>query len=258
MTLQLMSFNIRFDNPHDGPHAWPHRRHFLAQIINDFETDILGTQEGRRPQLEELATLLPNLEMAIKHREWIEERMYPTLFYNPHKFKLIASDDIWLSETPNVAGSFSFESAFPRLCTWAHLEAAKGMQFICADVHLDHVKESTRLAQAKVLANELLKVSEELPIILMGDFNSAPNTLVRNQLLRDLRDLGDPWEILGREEKASYHNFGPIPADASRIDWFLLSKSIEPQHIELGLENKNGLWPSDHYPLKLKIALNNH
>lgn len=253
-----MSFNIRFDNPHDGPHAWPHRRQFLAQIINDFETDILGTQEGRQPQLEDLATLLPNLKMVNQHREWIEERMYPTLFYNPRKLKLITSNDIWLSETPNVAGSFSFESAFPRLCTWAHLKTVEDVEFICANVHLDHVKESTRLAQAKVLTSELSKISGELPIVLMGDFNSAPNTLVRNQLLRDLRDLSDPWEIIGREEMASYHNFGPIPADASRIDWFLLSKSIEAQSIELGLENQDGLWPSDHYPLKLKIALSNH
>src|SRR5690606_18368152 len=118
----------------------------------------------------------------------------------PKKFKFIKSDDFWLSETPNIAGSFSFESAFPRLCTWAHLKTNQGVVFICADVHLDHVKESTRLAQAKVLAHELSKIAQDLPIILMGDFNSAPNTLVRNQLLRDLRDLGDPWEILGREE----------------------------------------------------------
>ncbi len=252
-----MSFNIRFDNPHDGANAWPKRKDLLTGIIKDFRTEILGTQEGRKPQLLELASLLPTLSLVDNHREWIDERMYPCLFYNPKAFSLLESGDFWLSETPQVAGSSSFESAFPRLCTWAKFKHSSDLEILCANVHLDHVKESTRLAQARVLASELQGLGHEGPMILMGDFNSAPNSLVRNQLTRELRHFSDPWEILGLEEHASYHNFGPIPTDATRIDWFLLSEGLTPRYIELDCKQDNDLWPSDHYPLKLIIETNN-
>lgn len=252
-----MSFNIRFDNPHDGTNAWPYRRELLARIIRDFQTEILGTQEGREPQLRDLASLLPSMSLIDNHREWIEERMYPCLFYSPRSYALIESGDIWLSETPHTPGSTSFESAFPRLCTWARLRHHEGPELLCANVHLDHVKESTRLAQAKVLATELQKLEHTGPVILMGDFNSAPNSLVRNQMIREFRTLKDPWELLGLKEQASYHNFGPIPADATRIDWFLLSEDLKPRFIELDTRSQSELWPSDHYPLKLIIGSSN-
>lgn len=253
-----MSFNIRFDNPHDGAHVWTARREFVASIVSDFQTDLLGTQEGRAPQLEDLSSLLPRLQMATEHRDWIEERMYPTLFYNPERFKLIDSGDIWLSETPHLAGSSSFDSAFPRLCTWARLEVSKQLEFLAINVHLDHVKEATRLAQTKVMAEEVQEIANGLPLVLMGDFNSAPQSMVRNQLMREVRGLTDPWENFGHAETASYHNFGPVSSDASRIDWFLLSPELKPKAIEFDKVNQNELWPSDHYPLKLIIDLNNH
>lgn len=248
-----MSFNIRFDNPHDGQNSWPHRKEFLSRIIRDFQTDVLGTQEGRQPQIQELSKLLPSLSLVDGHRDWIEERMYPCLYYRPKNLSLMASGDIWLSETPDIPGSISFDSAFPRLCTWAQFKHHSGLEILAINVHLDHIKESTRLAQAKVLATEISKLNHSGPFILMGDFNSAPNSLVRNQLTRELRQLKDPWEELGLEEKASYHNFGPAPADASRIDWILVSDDLNPRFIELDDCHEGDLWPSDHYPLKLII-----
>jgi len=257
MEMRFMSFNIRFDNPHDGENAWPHRKEFLAGIIKDFRTEVLGTQEGRQPQLLELAELLPSLSIIDIHREWIDERMYPSLFYNPKVFSLVESGDIWLSETPDEAGSTSFDSAFPRLCTWAKLKHESGEVIFCVNAHLDHVKESTRLAQAKVLATEVCALAGDLPIIMMGDFNSAPTTLVRHQIMRDIRGITDPWETLKLPETVSYHKFGPLPPDGSRIDWFLVSPELTPKFLELDTVSRGNLWPSDHYPLKLIIALGN-
>jgi endonuclease/exonuclease/phosphatase family metal-dependent hydrolase len=257
MEMRFMSFNIRFDNPHDGDHAWPNRKEFLSGIIKDFRAEVLGTQEGRQPQLLELAELLPTLSLIDIHREWIDERMYPTLFYNPKIFSLIESGDIWLSKTPETPGSSSFDSAFPRLCTWAKLKRHSGEIIFFVNAHLDHVKESTRLSQAKVLTTEVTELAGDLPIIIMGDFNSAPNSMVRNQIMRELRGINDPWETLKLPEEVSYHKFGPTPDDGQRIDWFLVSQDFKPKYLELDKVSRDNLWPSDHYPLKLIIALGN-
>ena len=44
--VRVLSFNIRFDNPADGPNRWRHRRAWVAEIVG--EADVAGLQEARR------------------------------------------------------------------------------------------------------------------------------------------------------------------------------------------------------------------
>ena len=253
--LKLMTSNIRFDNEFDKENAWPHRKDFLSQVIQDFDPCILGTQEGREPQLRELENLLPHWKMLDHHRDWIEERMYPTLFFKETKMELKDSGDIWLSETPNIPGSKSFESAFPRLCTWMkvqHKEFQK--EFLIVNCHLDHVLQSTRKSQAGVLKNEINKVNQdELPLVIMGDFNDAPDSPVREVFHCSSLKVNDPWLDLEKEEETSYHKFKGENEDGSRIDWFLVNEQLKSKEVDLVKEHKEGRYPSDHFPVKLII-----
>ena len=112
MKFKVISANIRFDNPKDGKHDWNGRREIISKVINNYDTDLLGTQEGWQPQLNDLNSLLTDLEIVDSHRQWIEDRMYPSIFVNPTKIRVIDSGDVWLSETPYVAASKSFGSSF--------------------------------------------------------------------------------------------------------------------------------------------------
>jgi hypothetical protein len=38
--INVMSWNIRFDNPNDGVNAWPHRKDWVAEIINNNKIDL--------------------------------------------------------------------------------------------------------------------------------------------------------------------------------------------------------------------------
>ena len=80
--------------------------------------------------------------------------MYPSLFVRSEQMSVKKSGDIWLSETPLIAGSKSFKSAFPRLCTWASVmwfqvegDKSKGEPLFIVNCHLDHVLEETRIRQ---------------------------------------------------------------------------------------------------------------
>jgi hypothetical protein len=115
MNLCFISSNIRFDNPHDGTNAWSHRRINLTNTLLFHAPEVIATQEGRYDQLKDFEGLLQNYFIVDDHRSWIKERMYPTFFLKKKAFELIKSEDIWLSETPEIAGSKSFGSAFPRL-----------------------------------------------------------------------------------------------------------------------------------------------
>ena len=251
MSLRLITSNIRFENAADMDHDWSKRRELLAQVLLKFKADVIGTQEGREPQLRDLESLLNGFKIIDSHREWIDERMYPTLYINPEKIEVIKSGDIWLSETPEIDGSSSFNSAFPRLCTWATLKHKETKKtFFLINTHLDHILEETRVNQIKVLLEECNKANlDDHPIILMGDFNADHDSEVRKEVLRTWDFLHDPWHTLQLEEETSFHKFKGINNDGSRIDWILVDRSVKTHDIYMDKTSKDGLYPSDHFPV---------
>lgn len=246
----VISSNIRFSTTDDGAHRWENRCRLLARILLSHRPVIVATQEGREPQLRELAQLLSPLRLVADGRPWIAERMYPCIFVDPSSVEVYENGDFWLSETPLTPGSVSFESAFPRLCSWAHV-GMRGQKFLVASTHLDHVLDETRNKQAAVLVEQLRRLL--LPgekILLMGDFNDEPTSKTRSIIQRGLPELSDPWK---KSEESSHHPFsGTCPAGA-RIDWILLSSAIEVEDIFLEKSNEQGQWPSDHFPVVCKI-----
>jgi len=244
--MRIISSNIRYANPADGEHCWENRRDLLAETLLAHQPAILATQEGRQPQLVELAERLPPLKMIDQDRPWISERMYPCLFVDTTQFKILANGDFWLSETPQVPGSSSFGSAFPRLCTWARLERGE-KKILVANTHLDHVHAFTRHEQVRVLAQELHQLKQlNDSLILMGDFNDAPFSETRDILLGGFGNLSDPWHA---PEESSHHRFCGDCPDGHRIDWILLSQDLLPATVVLDKTTRHGRWPSDHFPV---------
>lgn len=256
MELTLVTCNIRFDNPADGDNAWIHRRLFLRDILLSHRPDVIATQEGRYDQLQDLNSLLEDYELIDQHRAWIGERMYPTFFIRKNVFEFMKSEDIWLSETPDVAGSKSFGSAFPRLMTWMKLQpvgSANDLWFV--NTHLDHMKEETRLGQVSVLSAEIQKFWKPADaLFIMGDFNSAPRGKVRDEIMKAFR-LQDAWKNFHAHEETSHHAFSGEEPNGNRIDWILVDNRVKVLSCELDKSSRNGKYPTDHFPVVTKITL---
>lgn len=254
MKLSVISSNIRFNNPADGANAWPHRRALLAETLNKHSPHIIATQEGRFDQLKEFEALLSDFEIVDQHRSWIKERMYPTLFIRKNFFEVIGSGDLWLSETPEVAGSFSFGSTFPRLMTWIKLQPKNtDKNLLVVNTHLDHKKSETRSEQIKVLAAQIKKLKEDRSsIILTGDFNDSPESEVRKTLVHELPQLVDSWNL---PEETSHHHFDGVCVGGSRIDWIMVDKNLKVTKSILDKSESDGRYPSDHFPVVCEISL---
>lgn len=256
MQLNLISCNIRFDNPADAQNAWAHRRGFLAETLLSHSPDLIATQEGRIHQLREFEADLVNFKILDQHRSWIGERMYPSIFIREDKFEYLNSGDIWLSETPDIAGSRSFESAFPRLMTWAHLQFKNSEQSIfVVNTHLDHIKAETRIRQAEVLVNEIERQwNRNCPLIIMGDFNESPEGEVKELLFHKF-ELNDCWKQFHSHEETSHHAFQGEMQNGSRIDWILADKKLSILSCEMDKSEKNGLYPTDHFPVICELSI---
>ncbi|MBT3979844.1 MAG: endonuclease/exonuclease/phosphatase family protein [Bacteriovoracaceae bacterium] len=255
--MKLITSNIRFDNPDDGSNGWDSRKSILADTLLSYSPTIIGTQEGRRPQLKELENLLGNLQLADTHREWIERRMYPGQFFSPSSVALLRATDVWLSDTPEIAGSKSFNSAFPRLCNIIeYITLADQKKFLICVVHLDHQLAQTRAEQARVLAEQLSKFnSENLPFAVMGDFNEGPDDEVHSLLHKMLPGIRDPWIEKKLAEQTTYHKFKGSYPEGKRIDWILLSNQFDVKSIEIDKHKSGDTFPSDHFPVRCEIEL---
>ena len=256
MNLKMISSNIRYENTNDGVHSWKNRKPLIQNIITEFSPDILATQEGLQSQIQSLAEGIP-LKLVSDHRSWISERMYPCLYVKEENIDINDSGDIWLSETPHISGSISFKSSFPRLCTWSRISHKKNkQQYLIINTHLDHVLEETRVQQIQVLIHEIQNINKmNLPLILMGDFNDSPKSLVQKKIFETL-NLKDPWLEENLPEETSHHSFLGEKATGDRIDWILVPKTFSIKEIKFEKKCFNNIYPSDHYPLLATLIPN--
>jgi endonuclease/exonuclease/phosphatase family metal-dependent hydrolase len=181
--------------------------------------------------------------------------MYPTFFLKKNVFEVLKSEDIWLSETPDVAGSKSFGSAFPRLFTWMKIQPKNTvLNFLFINTHLYHIKEDTRLGQIHVLVSEIKKISDPASkLIIMGDFNDSPDSKIREYLQQEFSGLQDAWKIFHKTEETSHHSFNGICENGSRIDWVMIDQKLKVEECFLEKKSTEGKFPSDHFPVVCKI-----
>ena len=257
MQLCLITCNIRFDNPSDGQNSWPHRRSILADLLHRHRPRIIATQEGRFDQLKDLEGLLGNYELVDLHRSWIKERMYPSFYVEKDFFEVLGSEDLWLSETPEIAGSLSFESTFPRLMTWVRVQPKGSTQsLLFINTHLDHVKPATRAGQTRVLVSEIKRIWHgECPLILMGDFNESPTQDVRAIIDAEFSGIQDAWRLFNPVEESSHHPFSGVCPEGSRIDWILVDQRAKVESCRMNKEMINGQYPTDHFPVICEISI---
>ncbi|MDR1416779.1 MAG: endonuclease/exonuclease/phosphatase family protein, partial [Prevotellaceae bacterium] len=187
LPLNVMTFNIRYDNPSDSLNSWQYRKDVAAAMIKAYDVDLLGTQEVLANQLSDLKERLPQYAtIGVGRTDGKEAGEYAAIFYKKDKFKEERSGYFWLSETPELAGSKGWDGACERIATWAVLkEKRSGKRLFFINTHLDHVGQVARREGVELLLERAKALSEGLPIIITGDFNAPPESEVIQQVLAD-------------------------------------------------------------------------
>lgn len=254
--MRVMTFNLRFENDRDGDNAWVNRRELVVHLIRRYRPDILGTQEGKWPQLAYLRDHLHGYQAHLPDRAPEEKTQCPTLFIREERFAVESGRDFWLSKTPDVHLSKDWDSAFPRMMSFAMLRGHKKQKNLKAAVtHLDHMGEEARYQQARIVAE--WAAGQEFPVIVMGDFNEGPASSVHKVLTGLPAGLTDTWEALAcpeDEESFTHHGFNGVPQRA-RMDWILVSSHFEVLDAAIIRDSYNGSYPSDHYPYMCDLEL---
>ena len=248
--LRVMTFNVRYPSRSDGPNRWELRRDLLVSVIRSRDPDLIGTQELFYEQGQYIAEKLPQYAWFGLSRRGNHEDEHMGVFYKKDKFRLLESGDFWLSEMPEKPASMSWNVSLPRMVTWGLFESTgSGTRFYFFNTHFPHRREDAeaRLRCAEVIARRIDKLPPEVPLILTGDFNAPADADVYRLLAGGLKDA---WTAAARRKgpEGTYNGFqGDI--SGPRIDWILFRGPWKVLEAETVIDNDNGRYPSDHYPV---------
>jgi endonuclease/exonuclease/phosphatase family metal-dependent hydrolase len=270
----ILSCNIRVALPEDEAtgNGWKTRRELCMDVIRAQKPDVVCLQEVLREQMEDLVRGLSEFagfgfegpEMDTRKVGYQGIAKNP-VFYSRARYELVTAGGFWLSETPHLSGSLSWESARARHVNWVWLrERASGRQFRVLSTHLDHKSQRAREEQMKLIMAEAALYAPEFPQVLAGDLNSGAT----NPVLKLVLDAG--WTNTRsaapgpRDEGNTTHDFlGPKytpKTEAARkrgpIDFILTRGPVATREWKIVRDSRDGRYPSDHYFVAAKLALN--
>ncbi|MFC0274469.1 endonuclease/exonuclease/phosphatase family protein [Metabacillus herbersteinensis] len=259
--LKVMTYNLRYLNNSDpSPHTWAERVPEIKKLIRMERPDIIGTQEVLYQQLKDLGASLPDYEWIGLGREGGNKGEYSAIFYNENRYSPLEYDHFWLSDTPNVIGSKSWGNSIPRMVTWAKfLDKQSNQQFYVVNTHFDHQSAEAREKSADLILEKIKAFDAELPIVLTGDFNTSPDSLPHQTLTSDgaFDDLWETAQNRSNENLGTFNGFKDPTGGGPdrRIDWILGKGDLLTKTIEILDYNKNGQFPSDHYPVMADLTM---
>jgi endonuclease/exonuclease/phosphatase family metal-dependent hydrolase len=252
-----MTFNLRFASTAE-PNSWADRRPAMRDLLRRAAPHVIGTQEGRLPQVRDIeADLGP-------HYDWIgtgrgggdDESM--AVFYDNRRLVPTSYAHFWLSDTPEVTGSNTWGAAHPRMVTWVRFRdlLGEGRAFCVLNTHLDNRSQYARTRAVALIAERLKEFDPSLPVVVTGDFNAIAH---ENEIYDTLLDAGlvDTWETAAQRGPAygTFPNYrSPVP-DGDRIDWILATPDVTVRRAWVDTRAPGGRFPSDHLPVCVTLTL---
>ncbi len=255
--MKVMTYNIRLDIASDGENAWPNRKDFLSSQVMFLSPDIMGVQEARPNQISDLQKALPNFSYIGNGRDGGADGEHTAIFFNTSKVKVENDSTFWLSQTPEIL-SKGWDAAYPRICTYGKFSFVDGNQKVWVfNTHLDHQGAMAQKEGLKLVLEKIEEVNvQNLPVILMGDFNVEPKSEVLEQTKLNYHDAKTIAETnfgpVGTFNGFNYNN--PV---TRRIDYLLVSKlgKFEIEKYAVLSSAVDFKFPSDHFPVFISFNI---
>jgi len=170
--ISVMTYNIRFNNPDDGPNAWPNRRQAVIELIRKYNPDLFGLQEALIDQIHEIHDGLGHYSwFGVGRDDGAVRGEFSPVFYRDGRYELLDGSTFWLSETPAVPGSMGWDAACPRVVTWVKLQdKSSGEILFFFNTHFDHMGDTARMESARSLMEKIKDIAGDYPVVVTGEF----------------------------------------------------------------------------------------
>jgi endonuclease/exonuclease/phosphatase family metal-dependent hydrolase len=285
-SLRVMTFNIRYDNPADGPDAWPLRKDKVAGMVRLYDADIIGMQEALRTQINALAKLLPEHDwIGVGRQDGRDAGEFTPIFYRRDRLEIVDKNTFWLSPTPEKTGSRGWDAALPRIVTWARFKDKQaGGEFYLFNTHFDHQGPTARLESAKLLRAKAVETAGDQAVVVIGDFNCTPTSppylwlagkeppppvsadsgaVVPDQVVTDKPPAPAKDALADAMLHSRHPHHGPTTTwngfkalvPGRKIDHIFFRGPVSVDQHAILADHWDGRFPSDHLPVLAEIVI---
>ena len=254
-TFKIMSYNIKYDKVNDTVNNWNDRKSPMVALLKKHQPDFIGMQEVLFSQLAYLDESLDDHDyIGVGRDDGKEKGEFSPIFYNTKKFELLDSNTFWLSKTPDEI-TVGWDAALERICSYGLFQNKTSKNKIWVfNTHFDHVGTKARKNSAKLILKKINELNREnLPVVLMGDFNlmpaEKPIQLIKKKMDDGLQISKSPME----GPSGTFNGFDIEDPMKRRID-YIFTKGLNVEsynHINERLQN--GKHISDHLPVLIGV-----
>ncbi|HMP94753.1 MAG TPA: endonuclease/exonuclease/phosphatase family protein [Phnomibacter sp.] len=260
--LRVVTFNIRFDNPKDSPNHWQARKDYVTSQLLFHQADLAGIQEALHNQVVDMQQAMPHFGfVGVGRDDGQQAGEYSGIFYNKQRLQLLKHNTFWLSLTPQVPGSKSWDAAITRIVTWAQFKDLKTKKtFFHFNTHFDHIGKEARRQSAKMLLEQIEAIAGNTPTLVTGDFNATPNDEPIQVIVEDTNPLrltnAKAISATGHYGPAGTFNaFGPRETSNLPIDYIFVKGGWKVfSHATLS-QTWQGRFASDHFAVFAEVAI---
>jgi len=181
------------------------------------------------------------------------------VFYNKAKYKCTKSGTFWLSETPDTA-SKGWDAMYKRVCTYAVLvNKHTGFTYAHFNAHFDHIGIKARSESVALVTKMINEICPGIPVVFSGDLNDDEGSAMYDRIIES--GLRDSKFIAGKsEDTGTYHGYSALTEKmrVKPIDFIFFNDYCKKvKSYEVLTEKYNGIYTSDHHPLKVIMTLGN-
>lgn len=244
--LRVATYNVHSCRGLDGK-VRPER---IARVINHLDPDVVAVQEldahrlrtGGHDQAHMIAKHL-RMEHAFYNVLADENEKYGIGIFSKYPFEVRR-----MSVLTEAAGLKEARAAL-----WITFDRGEGRgRFHVINTHFG-LGQTERGLQTDALMGSgwLHELGETEPVVLCGDFNSAPNSQVWRRLSRQLTDC--QLALPGRRPRPTFPSARPL----MRIDHIFVNQHFEVKQVVIP-STPTAIVASDHLPLCVELAFKNH
>ncbi|WP_421944507.1 endonuclease/exonuclease/phosphatase family protein [Pedobacter sp.] len=253
LPINVITYNIRYNNPGDGVNAWPNRKDNVKALVKFHDADILCVQEALADQFDDLLENSNFDFVGVGRDDGNRKGEFSAVFFDKTRFTKKDGGTFWLSETPGVP-SKGWDAVLPRVCSWVKLyDKINKKEFIVFNTHYDHVGVKARIESAKLIKQKIQEIAPKLPVIYTGDLNVTPETEAISTIKSFLQDAKEITVEPPYGPNGTFNAFDFNSELKNRIDYVFVNKGFKVQKFAVLSDSKDKRYPSDHLPVFVRL-----
>jgi endonuclease/exonuclease/phosphatase family metal-dependent hydrolase len=246
--FSVLTLNLRFGLADDGANNWRYRKKGFQPFLEKYRTDFIGFQEANGFQIDFLHNILTEYNTIGKRSPSPSFWQNNVIFYQKN-WHCIHYEHFFLSPTPSVPSRYR-KSIWPRQCTIGIFKTDH-RRVICINTHLDF-DVSVQVKSANLILSRLSHFPGDIPVILMGDFNTTPFSPCYNIFTghdKKATAKEDYFKNAFKKPFTGTHHEFTGNTDGDHIDWILFRGKITLKNSRVIPDTFKNIYISDHFPL---------